>query len=309
MYLEMYNEQVVYQNPFLAMRIWQIDADKQATETTRRQLERDWKQKRFVKWHYHKEVEFLFILRGELTAFCPEEQLVLRDGDIGLFGSNEPHHSMPTNADLSYYVLQIDLHKYWDQSTLRSMRHFAEVIRPLSSLNYIYRENGQVRSETVKLIREIYEEMNNKELGYELAVSSKIKNMLLLLLRNDTQSKLHYHDNDLIERMQPALDYVDKHLHEKLSVDALCKQINISYTYFIKLFKQAVGMPFTEYVAYKRIKKAEQQLLTNNASIAEIAESVGMTNLGHFYDMFHRFNHCTPREYKLRLSPNDSRLL
>lgn len=306
MYPELINEQVMYQNPFLAMRIWQIDSPHRVAEETKRQLEQDWLQKRFVKWHYHKEVEFLLILKGELMAYSSDERLVLRPGDIGLFGSGEPHTSLATDADLSYLVFQIDLHQYWDQSTLGSMRHFSEVIRPLSALNYIYRDNEEVRRATAALIQDIHLEMNEKRIGYELAVSSRIKNMLLLLLRNDKQHKLHYSDNGLIDRMQPALDYVDKHLGEKLTVEALSRTMNMSYTYFIKQFKTAVGMPFTDYVTYKRIKKAEQQILTGNASIAEIAESVGMTNVGHFYDMFRRINHCTPRQFKDRLAPSSS---
>ncbi|MCD9020761.1 AraC family transcriptional regulator [Cohnella silvisoli] len=301
MYPEMYNEQVVYQNPFLAMRIWQIDSKSQASEAVRQQLELDWKHKRFVKWHYHKEVEFLLVIRGELTVFSSEEQVVLREGDIALFGTNEPHISLQTDSQLLYFVFQIDLHKYWDQSTLNSMKHFSEVIRPLSTLNYIYRDNPDVRDQTSRLIREIYQEMNDQEIGYELAVSSRIKNMLLLLLRHDTERKLHYSDNNWLDRMQPALDYMDKHLNEKLSVDELSKKMNMSYTYFIKMFKKAVGMPFTDFVTYKRIKRAEQKLLTQDISVSEVAESVGFTNLGHFYDMFRRYNDCTPREFKGRL--------
>jgi AraC-like DNA-binding protein/mannose-6-phosphate isomerase-like protein (cupin superfamily) len=301
MYPEMHNEQVVYQNPFLAMRIWQIDSKRQASELARHQLELDWKHKRFGKWHYHKEVEFLLIIRGELTAFCSEEQLVLRSGDIALFGANEPHVSMQTDSQLVYYVFQIDLHKYWDQSTLNSMKHFSEVIRPLSTMNYVYRNNQEVREQTAQLIREIYREMNEQEIGYELAVSSLIKNMLLLLLRHDSERKLHYSDNDWLDRMQPVLDYIDTHLNEKLTVEDLSKRINMSYTYFIKMFKKAVGMPFTDFVTYKRIKRAEQQLLTQSFSVSEVAESVGFTNLGHFYDMFRRYNDCTPREFKTRL--------
>jgi AraC-like DNA-binding protein/mannose-6-phosphate isomerase-like protein (cupin superfamily) len=300
MYPEMHNEQVVYQNPFLAMRIWQIDSKRQASELARHQLELDWKHKRFGKWHYHKEVEFLLIIRGELTAFCSEEQLVLRSGDIALFGANEPHVSMQTDSQLVYYVFQIDLHKYWDQSTLNSMKHFSEVIRPLSTMNYVYRNNQEVRKQTAQLIREIYREMNEQEIGYELAVSSLIKNMLLLLLRHDSERKLHYSDNDWLDRMQPVLDFIDTHLNEKLTVEDLSKRINMSYTYFIKMFKKAVGMPFTDFVTYKRIKRAEQQLLTQSFSVSEVAESVGFTNLGHFYDMFRRYNDCTPREFKTR---------
>jgi AraC-like DNA-binding protein len=302
MYPEMRHEQVVYQNPFLAVRIWQIDAAKPAVKEIQFRTEQAWKQKQYSQWHYHGEVEFLVILKGEMTAFCTEERLVLRKGDIALFGSSEPHTTIQTkDGPLSYIVLQIDLRKYWDLSTLNSMQHFWEVIRPLSALNYVYKDNRDARSQTAALIREIYREMNDKQIGYELAVSSRIKNILLLLLRHDCERFLHYYDNRLLERLQPAIDYVEDHLNEKLSVSEVSGLVNMSYTHFIKTFKKAVGMSFTDFVVYKRIKKAEQMLLTSNDSIAEVAESVGISNLGHFYDMFRRYNDCSPKQFKDRL--------
>ncbi|BBI31612.1 AraC family transcriptional regulator [Cohnella abietis] len=303
MYPEMRHEQVVYQNPFLAVRIWQIDSKQSTPEGIRISVEQEaWKHKRYTGWHYHEEIEFLLVLKGELTAFCKEEVLVLSKGEIGLFGSSEPHTTVQTKVgNLSQMVLQIDLRKYWDPSSLNSMQHFSEVIRPLSSLNYIFRENRDVRNQAAVLIRDIYREMNDNQIGYELAVSSRIKSLLLLLLRHDTQMRLNYNDNRLLNRLQPAVDYVDEHLSEKLSIAEVCSMVNMSYTHFIKTFKKALGMSFTDFVVYKRIKKAEQQLLTNDVSIAEVAESVGISNLGHFYDMFRRYNDCSPKQFKDRL--------
>ncbi len=302
MYPEMKHEQVVYQNPFLAMRIWQIDSEYLPPVDFLRRKEQEWKQKQYYDWHYHEEVEFLLILKGELTVFYREEQLVLRKGDIALFGSSEPHTTLMTKeGGTSQLVFQIDLRKYWDVSTLNSMQHFSEVIRPLSSLNYIYKDCRDARLQTASLIREIYREMNDGQIGYELAVSSRIKNILLLLLRNDTRQLLHYNDNRLLGRLQPAVDFVEANLSEKLAVSDICMMVNMSYTHFIKTFKKAVGMSFTDFVVYKRIKKAEQQLLTNDVSIAEVAESVGISNLGHFYDMFRRYNDCSPKQFRDRL--------
>lgn len=296
MYPEMRHEQVVYQNRHLAVRIWQIQSEKawpqRGSET---------KLKLSPPWHYHEEVEMLLILEGDLTAFYGEEQLVLSEGDIALFGSSEPHWTMHGPGRLKYIVFQMHLQQYWDPATLTCMKHFSEVIRPLSALNYIFKEHPAARSEAAKLIRDIYEEMNAAEIGYELAVTARIKSMLLLLLRCDSKQLLNYTDNQLIGRLQPALDYVESHLSEKLSVEAVSKRLNLSYTHFIKLFKKAVGMSFTDFVNHKRIKKAEQQLLTSDMSIAEIALSVGISNLGHFYDLFRRCNDCSPKQFRERL--------
>lgn len=302
MHSDMRYEQVVYQNSNLAMRIWQIDSEGSVPKRPvwRDELASAYREN--SQWHYHKEVEFLLILTGEMTVFCTENQLMLREGDIAVFGSSEPHYTIHQNENnLSYLVVQIDLRKYWDLSSMSSMTHFSEVMRPLSALNYVYTNHKEVRLQTAAYIREMYKEMNEKQAGYDLAVSSLIKNMLLLLLRYDNRKQLYYNDNYLLERLQPVIDYVEEHLSEKLSVTELSGMMNMSYTYFIKTFKKALGMSFTNFVVYKRIKKAEQQLLTSEVSIAEVAESVGISNLGHFYELFRRYNDCSPKQFKERL--------
>ncbi|WP_442603958.1 helix-turn-helix domain-containing protein [Paenibacillus sp. KN14-4R] len=299
MYPEMHHEQVVYQNPFLAIRIWQQDSEYFASEEIRMRREQEWKQKKFYDWHYHKEVEFLYIQEGELILFYKEEQRVLRKGDIAVIGSSEPHFTLQTKeGNTSQIVFQIDLHKYWDLNTLNNMQHFSEVIRPLSSLNYVYEDNMNARMQTAALICEIYQEMNDAQIGYELAISYRIKNILLLLLRNDTKQQLNYNDNRLIGRLQPAIDYVEENLSEKLSITEISHMLNMSYTHFIKSFKKAIGMTFTDFVVFKRVKKAEQLLLTSDRSISEIAETVGISNLGHFYGMFRRLNHRSPKQFR-----------
>jgi len=302
MHPDMRYEQVVYQDPFLAMRIWQIDSAESPLPEEQTRYEQAWKSQQYSQWHYHKEVEFLLILEGELTAFCKQERLLLRPGDIAIFGASEPHTTIQTkDGGLSYIVFQIDLRKYWDTSTIKNMQHFSEVIRPLSALNYVYREHAEIRMQTAELIRGIVREMDERQIGYELAVSARIKSMLLLLLRGDTDRLLNYLDNQLLERLRPAFDYVEAQLGEKLSVSEISKRLNMSYTHFVKLFKKAVGMSFTEFVAVSRIKRAERLLLTGHLSIAEVVEAVGIANLGHFYQLFRRYNGCSPKQFKNRL--------
>jgi AraC-like DNA-binding protein/mannose-6-phosphate isomerase-like protein (cupin superfamily) len=303
-HIDMVHEKVVYQNPFLCIRIWQIDgpalSDKEIVSREKATLI---KGKESLTWHYHKEVEFLLVLHGAMTVYLPEEQFLIQAGDVTIFGPSEPHTTQQCSlAPLQYLVFQLDLQKHMDQSTVSNMKYFANVLRPLSRLNYIVRENGAVRDQIAQLILSIYKETEHQENGYELAVSAMIKNIFLLLVRNDSQLMLHYQHDPLMERIQPVLQYIDDHLAEKMVVEDMMKQVNLSYHYFIKVFKKAVGMSFTEYVNFKRIKKAEQMLLTEDRSIAEVAELVGISNIGHFYDMFNRFNSCSPKHFKDRLS-------
>ncbi|MEX2415955.1 MAG: AraC family transcriptional regulator [Paenibacillaceae bacterium] len=304
MYMGMVHEKVVYQNPFLCIRIWQIEGPALSDqEIISQEKAASTKGKESLIWHYHKEVEFLLVLRGAMTVYLPEEQFVVQQGDVVILGSCEPHTTQQCSVEpLRYLVFQFDLQKHMDQSTVSNMKYFSNVLRPLSRLNYIVRGNESVREQIAQCIMNIYKETDQQEKGYELAVSAMIKNIFLLLIRNDSQLLLNYHHDPFMERIQPVLQYIDEHLAEKILIEDVMKQVNLSYYYFIKVFKKAIGMSFTDYVNFKRIKKAEQMLLTEDRSIAEVAELVGISNLGHFYDMFRRFNNCSPKQFKYRLS-------
>lgn len=69
MHIDMVHEKVVYQNPFLCIRIWQIEwpalSDKEIISREKAALR---KAKESLTWHYHKEVEFLLVLQGAMTA-------------------------------------------------------------------------------------------------------------------------------------------------------------------------------------------------------------------------------------------------
>ncbi|MBM7568816.1 AraC family transcriptional regulator [Paenibacillus sacheonensis] len=298
---EIHHEHVAYQNPFLAIKIWRIDSDREDDRALRLSKQTG-RKPLYPIWNYHDEIEFLLILRGEMTAYYGDEQLPLRKGDVALFGSAEPHATVQTkDSPLSYLVFQLNLRTYWDHSTINNMMHFAEIIRPLSALNYIFRENREARAGIASLIRDIYKEMNDRQIGCELAVSSRIKMILLLLLRGDSRKLLHYHDHLLYDRLRPAIHYVEERLSEKLSVEAVSGLLNMSPAHFMKSFKKALGMTFTSFVVFKRIKRAEQLLLTSDISIADAAALVGMSNLGHFYQLFNRLNGCSPKQFRDRL--------
>ncbi|MNY48019.1 HTH-type transcriptional activator Btr [compost metagenome] len=99
-------------------------------------------------------------------------------------------------------------------------------------------------------------------------------------------------------RLKPVLDYVEAHLGDKIQVEEVSRIANVSYYYFVKYFKKVMGMSFLEYVNYKKIKKAERILLTKDVSVSQVAESIGMPNMAHFYKMFKKINQCSPNEYR-----------
>lgn len=284
-------EKVVYQNPLLFLKIWEIQSGDLSVGPPQ-----------LHPWHYHKEVELLAIKEGRLGLQTKHDYEVLGPGDVVVLGSSQLHRTNKTHAEpLRYIVFQIDLGPHFDQSTMPYLHCFAELTRPLGALSYIFRENEAARREAHSLILDIFDESQTRRVGYEMAISASIKRLLLLLLRCDTRGVLKVADEAELARLRPALDYVDNRLGEKIAVDEVCRVLNLSYHYFIKYFKKVMGLSFVDYVNYKRVKKAERLLLTRDLSIMEVGFEVGIPNMAQFYKMFKRHNQCSPKEFRQRM--------
>ncbi|GAA3408025.1 helix-turn-helix domain-containing protein [Paenibacillus hodogayensis] len=295
--MDIYKEPIHYQNPVLCIKVWQFQA--QSTTTLPSSIQK-------VRWHYHKEVEFILVQQGMHEMHTPNHAYMLQAGDVMVVGSSQLHRSRLVGEEkLIYIVLHVDLEPYFDPAMMRYYRHFSEVHQPLEELNYMFRDNPRVREEVGLIIERIHDEIMGKSTGYEIAASMHIKHLLLTLLRGDTRGLLKAHDSVDPGVIKPILEYVDTHLAEKIELEQVSQIAGMSYFYFSKYFKKSMGASFTDYVNRKRIAKAERLLVTSGQNVGEIARAVGIENMAHFYELFKRFNGCTPKQYLSKIDAND----
>jgi AraC-like DNA-binding protein len=284
--VQIYNEKVPYPNPLMPIRIF------------KHRRYREW----YVDWHYHKETEILVILEGMLDVYIEDEFHPLKAGDVLLIGSSQLHRDRShAGVRLKYMVFQADLGQYFEPSTMPYLKRLLGMNVPLSRLNYIFRENNDARARVIRCVEDIYAEARSREEGAELAVSIRIREIMLTLLRSDTRQVLPRQEPHEISRLKPALDYMEKNLTGKIQVEEASRIVNMSYYHFVKSFKKAVGMSFVDYLNFQKIKLAERLLLTRDVSIARVGEEIGMPNMAHFYKVFRKFNHCSPKEYREKM--------
>lgn len=284
--MQIYNEKVPYPNPLMPIRIF------------KHRRYREW----YVDWHYHKETEILVILEGMLDVYIEDEFHPLKAGDVLLIGSSQLHRDRShAGVRLKYMVFQADLGQYFEPSTMPYLKRLLGMNVPLSRLNYIFRENNDARARVIRCVEDIYAEARSREEGAELAVSIRIREIMLTLLRSDTRQVLPRQEPHEISRLKPALDYMEKNLTGKIQVEEASRIVNMSYYHFVKSFKKAVGMSFVDYLNFQKIKLAERLLLTRDVSIARVGEEIGMPNMAHFYKVFRKFNHCSPKEYREKM--------
>jgi AraC-like DNA-binding protein len=254
-----------------------------------------------LRWHYHSELEYIFVKKGSVVFHTVDQSYRLQKGDVLLIGSNQLHANQRIDCEEAVYlVMHLKLPPYFEPAITPYYHYFSEHRRPLSELNVIFHQQEAVRRQVGQSMRHIFKEMQTQMDGFEIAVSMHVKQILLSLYRNDTKRAGVRKGPDLYA-LQPVFQYVDQQLGDKIDMKEACKLLNMSYSYFSKHFKEVMGTSFIEYVNFKRIHMAERHLATKTASVNEVARMVGLENITHFYRLFQRYNGCTPKQYVTRL--------
>jgi AraC family transcriptional regulator len=98
--------------------------------------------------------------------------------------------------------------------------------------------------------------------------------------------------------IQNTLNYIEKHLSEKMDIDVLAKEGNLSSYYFQRLFKRLVKQSVSEYVRFRRLAKASEELKNSDQRIIDIALEYGFSNHANFTRAFKEAYGITPEEYR-----------
>lgn len=88
---------------------------------------------------------------------------------------------------------------------------------------------------------------------------------------------------------------------EEISLRQVASAVNTSAFYFCKMFKQATGLTFTDYLARVRVEKVKNLLLNPHKRISEAAYEAGFQSLSQFNRVFRRIVGQAPTFWRDKL--------
>jgi transcriptional regulator GlxA family with amidase domain len=105
------------------------------------------------------------------------------------------------------------------------------------------------------------------------------------------------HEDDMIKKAQA---YIEKNLHEKISVEHLSSKFAIGRRNFDRRFIKATGNTPVEYLQRVKIESAKKTLETSRKTINEVMYGVGYSDVKAFREVFRKITGMSPVEYKGR---------
>ncbi len=97
-----------------------------------------------------------------------------------------------------------------------------------------------------------------------------------------------------------ARQYVSANLTERIGLNDVASHVNISPYHFCKVFKDATGFTFKQYLTRRRVECAKCQLRKPDVRITEVAYEVGFGSLSQFNRSFHQIVGESPSAWRSR---------
>jgi AraC family transcriptional regulator len=103
----------------------------------------------------------------------------------------------------------------------------------------------------------------------------------------------------IVPGLKRALDYLDTHLSERVTLGALASHAGRSRFHFARLFRASTGCSPMEYLMRLRVERGKRLLESGKESICEIAAHIGFCDQSHFARTFRKHTGMSPRDYAM----------
>ena len=255
-----------------------------------------------VPWHFHPEIEILFVVKSSGTSYVGDGIRHFSDGEISIIGENVPHW---WKSDKKYFAgkastgmkaLIIQFNKEIFNTNFINLPEMSAIKELLDKSQRGIQYTGKSRKIFGEQIVKIF----------QLNGINRITELILLLDMMANTKEYKYHSSLGYSKSINTFDFyrfnkIHEHiilnLTKPIKLEEVAGIANICPTAFCRYFKKHTGKTFSSFLNEIRIGHACRLLLSDNISISAASVESGFNNLSHFNDQFKRVMKITPSAY------------
>lgn len=104
--------------------------------------------------------------------------------------------------------------------------------------------------------------------------------------------------SDVDQKIEQAKIIMNENVFKNVDPEELAMRLNISYSWFRKVFKEYTGYAPAKYYQELKLRKAKQLLVSTSQSVKEISFLLGYQSTEYFFSFFKKHTGFTPLEYR-----------
>ena len=258
-------------------------------------------------WHYHKEIELLYISKSNGIRFVGDNVSPFFPGDLVLVGSYLPHL---WRSDPSYYEakstksVKTIVTKFSDDFLgldFFKRQEFYKIQRLLEESKFGLSFNKQVsqalHNEIMKLSELSSTEKHIALLNILHKLSTVKEDYKTVLSSSDMRQSI----TDGSGKIDMVLKYISDNYASNISLEDVASVACMTTNSFCRFFKKMTNKSFTQFLNEIRIRNASRILIQENFPVSEVCYLVGFNSITYFNKQFKLIMRTTPKTYKVNI--------
>jgi AraC-like DNA-binding protein len=232
------------------------------------------------------EYQLLYINKGKGT-FVSESHSLQQDeeGNMFLLFPGEWHNYLPDK--------QIGWDEYWigfngNNIDSRVENGFFDVQKPIFNVG--------INNEIVELYEHAIEIALDQKTGFQQILAGIVNHLLGLAFSLDKNQFLE--NLQVTNQINKAKIIIVENLYTGIKAEEIAEKINMSYSWFRRIFKECTGFAPAQYIQELKIQKGKELLTNSSYSVKEIAFKMGFENPEYFFTAFKKKTGMTPIQYR-----------
>ena len=262
-------------------------------------------------FHSHQEYEIYFFHSGDCKYLINNRIYELQPGDIILLDGMTLHKANPQMGS-TYTRSMLHFSPIWLQEILPVLG-LPNLLDPFQKLNnYLirtgYDESGLFVDGQIKQIAgslaQLDEEMQRTGKRNQFLEAEVKLELIQLLLRiyKMSQNELAHVTTRKSEKelhAEEIASWINDHYSEKVSLDRLAAELNLSKYYTSHVFKEVTGFTVMEYLMGCRLNQVKYLLeIEPDLTLTEVSQATGFESVAHFSRYFKEKVGMTPSSYR-----------
>ena len=239
--------------------------------------------------HTHPQrAELLYFISGKCNYKIEEASFSLRPGDLILVSPNEIHQ-LVVSPDIPYERICINfrpeaLTELDVSDTLNQLLNDRTIGRKKIFHTADFNDTSYANH-----FFDMMEPSPNRHLTI-------LANMILILQKlNAIYERFSRSDHTVSNLEQELVYYINQHLEQELTLEALCKHFYLSRAQLCRFFKDSLGTSIGKYINAKRMVLA-QKLILQGQRPTDVCHKCGYQNYSTFFRAYCSFFGHSPKE-------------
>ncbi|WP_215223864.1 AraC family transcriptional regulator [Echinicola shivajiensis] len=253
-------------------------------------------------WHYHSELELVYILKSKGTRFIGDNIEQFDQGDLILIGENLPHlwqndpEYFDEKVEASAEAYSVHFNKNFAGEDFLRLPEMKQIRKLLEKANQGIKFLGETKKNALLWMQKLHdaEGVDQLVILMEFLATLSKEDEIELLSTDGFSFPLHITGDDRVDKVY---SFTFNNFKRNITLEEVAELVHLNPTAFCRYFKKSTKKTYSKFLNEIRVGYACKLLIEERLNISEVGYECGFNNLSNFNRQFKNVMDISPSEY------------